>query len=73
MEFSYKKIKGKITMSKSKKLFLTTTILAVLSTLFTIIIAFVDKGNIGPNASNVGLSHFNEFFKNLIGQNELFY
>ena len=60
-------------MSKSKKLFLTTTILAVLSTLFTIIIAFVDKGNIGPNASNVGLSHFNEFFKNLIGQNELFY
>ena len=60
-------------MSKSKKLFLTTTILAVLSTLFTIIIAFVDKGNIGPNASNVGLSHFNEFFKNLIGQNELSY
>ena len=60
-------------MSKSKKLFLTTTILAVLSTLFTIIIAFVDKGNIGPNASDVGLSHFNKFFKNLIGQNELFY
>ena len=60
-------------MSKSKKLFLTTTILAVLSTLFTIIIAFVDKENIGPNASNVGLSHFNEFFKNLIGQNELSY
>ena len=60
-------------MSKSKKLFLSTIILAILYILFTLTIAFVDKGTIGPNASNVGLSHLNEFFKNLIGQNELFY
>lgn len=60
-------------MSKSKKLFLSTIILAILSIIFTIIIAFIDKGNIGPNASFVGLFHFNNFFKKLIGQNELFY
>lgn len=58
---------------KHKKLFIATMISIAISLLYTILIAFVDKKAIGPEESSVGFAQFNEFFKNIIGQNETFY
>lgn len=57
---------------KNKKLFITTSIFAFSSLLFTILVAYVDKQNIGPNDSYVGFASINNTFNTLIGQNEIF-
>lgn len=60
-------------MKKQKSLLISTIVLGVLSIAFTLLICLVDKSNIGPQNSSVGLSKLNQIFKNLFGYNELFY
>ena len=59
-------------MKKQKSLLISTIVLGVLSIAFTLLICLVDKSNIGPQNSSVGLSKLNQIFKNLFGYNELF-
>lgn len=60
-------------MKKQKSLLISTIVFGVLSIAFTLLICLVDKSNIGPQNSSVGLSKLNQIFKNLFGYNELFY
>lgn len=59
-------------MKKKTRIILGCT-LALLAVAFTIIVAFVDVAGIGPGGSKVGLSHFNDWFRNLIGDNHTIY
>ena len=40
--------------------------------LWTLILGFVDQQAVGPNGSIIGLGGFNNWFKNLVGQSDLF-
>lgn len=60
-------------MKSKNKLLISTITLLLLSIVFTMIVALVDKSNIGANNSSVGLSGLNKIFLELFGFNETFY
>lgn len=60
-------------MKTKNKLLISTIILAIISTVFTILVILVDKQAIGANNSIVGLSSLNKIFKDTFGYNEIFY
>lgn len=60
-------------MKIKNKLLISTIFLAIISTVFTILVILVDKQAIGANNSIVGLSSLNKIFKDTFGYNEIFY
>lgn len=56
-----------------KKNITISVILTLLSIIYTLLVKYVDVSAIGPNNSNVGFSHLNGFFHNLIGSNMTIY
>lgn len=60
-------------MKSKNKLLISTFVLFALSSIFTLLIVFVDKQNIGANNSSVGLSGLNKIFLEWFSFNEIFY
>lgn len=60
-------------MEKSKNNIALGTVFMLEFILFTILVKYIDVKNIGPKNSYVGFSSLNLWFKNLVGQNMLFY
>lgn len=60
-------------MSKRKKLFLITTILFLISVIYTLLVKVVDVNSVGPLNSSVGFSKINVWFHELTGVNDIFY
>lgn len=60
-------------MKSKNKLLISTIVLFALSIIFTLLIIFVDKQNIGANNSSVGLSGLNNIFLEWFSFNEIFY
>ena len=58
-------------MSKVRKEFILSSMLLIVAFIYTFLVKTVDVDAIGPNGSMVGLSTINEFFRNLIGENEI--
>lgn len=62
-------------MEKTNKKTMTLAITsAIVTVLYTIMVAFFDKGAIGPDGTEVGFSHINKVFLDLLnGPNDLLY
>lgn len=60
-------------MKTKNKLIISTITMAILSIIFTSLIIFVDKQNIGAGNTSVGFAGLNKFFQNLFEYNNTFY
>lgn len=60
-------------MGKVKKEFVISVLFLLIAVFYTVLVKTVDTGAIGPDGSVVGFSTINEFFRDLIGENEIWY
>ena len=60
-------------MNKKKRNFIISTILILLSIVFTVLVKVVDVEQIGPNQTSVGFATINKFVFDLIGENKIWY
>ena len=60
-------------MKKKKNLWVPAMILIVVSILYTVLVKFVDVGEIGPEGSSVGFQMINGYVHNMIGVQEFWY
>ena len=56
-----------------KRNIIVSSVLFVVSIIYTILVKNIDVKPIGPNSSSVGFSTFNNWFRNLIGSNMTIY
>ena len=60
-------------MKKKKNLWVPAMILIVVSILYTVLVKFVDVGEIGPEGSKVGFQMINGYVHSMIGVQEFWY
>ncbi len=60
-------------MKKKKNLWVPAIILIVVSILYTVLVKFVDVGEIGPEGSSVGFQMINGYVHSMIGVQEFWY